>query len=269
MNPNNEKCDCLWNFSGSKALSIALIILALFLAVKVVSGIIDWSRPDMPVNIISIQGEGEVFAIPDVATFSVGVTKENKVISTAQKEVDDKINAIKDILKKNGVEDKDIKTIGYNIYPKYEYVQAYCTVAYCPPGKQEFKGYEVSQTVEIKVRDTGKAGELLSSIGTVGVTNIGSLNFTLDDENKVMEEARDKAIQNAKEKAEKLAKELDVKLVRIIGYNEYSPVPPFMYGKAEGLGGDNAMSSIAPRSVSISQGENKYTSTINISYEIR
>lgn len=224
-------------------------------------------------NTITVTGEGEVFAVPDLATFSVTVTEEAKEVRDAQKVATEKINDIIDYLKKEGVEEKDIKTTSYNVYPKYEWVetQVECVRYPCPPsGNQEMVGFEVSQTIDVKVRDTEKAGDLLSGVGNRGVNSVSGLTFTIDDEEALTAEARGKAIEDARTKAAELAKQLNVRLVRIVGFNEDGGYPIYykrdmavMTMEAGGFGGD-----VAP-APSLPTGENKITSNVSITYEIR
>jgi uncharacterized protein YggE len=216
-----------------------------------------------------------VFAVPDVAEFSFSVTEENMAVGKAQENATKKMNAILDSLKKGGVEEKDIKTIGYNVNPRYEWEtkQQICPAgAYCPPvnnGERVLKGYEVSQTVSVKVRDTAKAGELLASVGSLGAQNVSGLNFTFDDEDKVIADARKEAIEDARAKAKELARTLGVNLVRVVNFQEgYGGGPTYYKGvemmAADGRGG--AVANVAPE---IPAGENKVTSNVTITYEIR
>jgi len=55
-------------------------------------------------------------------------------------------------IKKLGIEEKDIQTIRYDLYPRYEWSQE---------GQRIFKGYVLEQDVMIKIRDIGKTGEVL------------------------------------------------------------------------------------------------------------
>ena len=138
----------------------------------------------------------------------------------------------------------------------------------CPPSKQVLTGYEVSQTITVKVRKTADAGGILTKVGGLGVSNISGLNFVVDDIDTVQAQARDKAIADAKDKADKLEKSLGVKFVRIINFYEGGN-----YGVV-GMGGDmmsaKAVSfesaQVAPQ---LPVGENKVTSQVSITYEIQ
>jgi uncharacterized protein YggE len=258
----------------SKAVLWAVILLAVFLGVKVLSSLKELSyigRGVYPSNVIAVNGTGEVLAVPDVASFSFSVVEEGKTVKDAQDKATKKINSILDSVKSMGVEDKDIKTTSYNSYPKYEYTQVACTNLYCPPGKQVLTGYEVSQSVTVKVRNTDKAGEALTKVGELGAGNISGLDFVVDDLEKVKAEAREKAVADAKAKAKILSKTLGVKLDTVVNFYENGDgAYPIMYREAamdskSSMGGMMA----AQATPSVPVGENKVVSNVTITYEIK
>ncbi len=249
-----------------------LVLLALFLFVTTISAIKSMRYIGSGVtatNTITVSGEGEVSAVPDMATFSVTVQENAKIVKTAQDAATTKTNDIVAYIKSQGIADKDIQTADYSVYPQYDYVQAACsTSGYCPGGKQVLSGYQVSQTITVKVRDTAKAGDLLSGVGSRGASQVSGLSFTIDDQDKLESDARDEAIANAKKKADQLAKSLGVHVVRVVGFSESGSYPmPYAYGRG-GVAMDMAAQekSVAP---SIPTGENKITSNVTITYEIR
>lgn len=264
----NEQQMILSNKHVQTATVAVLIFLAAFLAVETVQGLkaYRYIGGGVPVsNTITVSGEGEIFAVPDIATFSFSVTEEDPVVANAQKAAAGKINDAITFLKRKSVEEKDIKTTSYNVYPRYEYTQKPCTQFSCPPGERFLKGFEVSQTISVKVRSTEIAGELLSGIGEIGVQNVSGLEFTFDDDESLKMEARKEAIRNARERASALAKDLDVKLVRIVSFSESGNMPPIYYMKSVDVGIGGGVES-AP---GIPTGENKILSQVNITYEIR
>lgn len=219
-------------------------------------------------TIITVTGEGEVFAKPDIATFSFGVSAEGDDASTAQERSAEAVNAIMDALLAEGIEEKDIKTEYYNLNPRYEYLESVCnTRGFCPPGERVLRGYEVNQTIRVKVRDTERAGSFISSVGALGATNISSLQFTIDDEDTLQSEARELAIADAEEKIVALADDLGVRVVRMVGFGENGAGIPSYYGR----GGDmmeSAALSMDDGAVSptVPTGENTITSNVSVSY---
>lgn len=219
---------------------------------------------------INVRGEGEVMAKPDIGSFNFSVRAEGVDAAEAQAKSAEAINNILSYLKESGVEDKDVKTSNYNLYPTYDYgedrVCAWGT--YCPPADPVIDGYEVSQMVTVKVRNLDQSGDLISGVGSRGATDISGLTFTIDDESELQAQAREMAIADAKEKAKELADDLDVRIVRMVSFYEEQnyPTPYYGYGAAEmSLSRDMAMNA-APQ---MPTGESEITSAVNITYEIK
>lgn len=256
-----------------KVASAVGMVLVIFLAVFTVKQIksIAYVGKDTPImNSISVTGKGEIVTIPDVATFSFTVTENAKTVADAQTRATERTDAALKAVRAAGVDDKDIKTTGYNINPHYEYQTSICSPTYCPPSKSILTGYDVSQTIEVKVRDLEKVGAIFGSIGSAGVQNVSSLQFAVDDIEAVRAQARKIAIADAQARAKELSKQLGVRLVKITSYYDQSNEPIF-YGR--GGGGDMAMSVKSEAALAvppeIPSGEQKVISNIVISYEIR
>lgn len=249
----------------------ALGLLALFLLAQTFKTFKEYRYVGSGVtasNTISVSGMGEVFAVPDRATFSVTVREEAKEVADAQDKATKKSNDIIAYLKEAGVAEKDIKTISYNVNPKYEYSQGACTQYNCPPSRQTLVGFEVYQSLEVKVQDPKKAGELLSGVGGRGASEVSGLSFTIEDEDKLKADAREMAIAEAREKADQLAKQLGVSVVRVVGFYEDSYGGPQPYYAKGGVAMDMAQSrEAAPPE--LPAGENKIVSNVNVTYEIR
>lgn len=217
---------------------------------------------------ISVTGEGEVSAIPDIGTFSFSVEAEGKDATTAQNESATKMNAVLSYLKEKGVEDKDVKTENYSLYPKYRYETKVCPMgSYCP-GEQVQDGFTVSQTVTVKVRAVDTAGELISGVGEKGATNISGLSFTIDDTTALKDEARTEAIKDAQDKAKELARQLGVRLDKMVGYYEDENGYPMPY---YGMGGDMMVKTASEAAVapSLPTGENMTKSRVTLTYQVR
>lgn len=249
---------------GTAALVMAVVALAAYSYYTWKQSEYLYSGP----TTISVTGEGEVSAIPDIGTFSFSVEAEGADATVAQNESATKMNAILAYLKEKGVEDKDVKTENYNLYPKYKYEPRPCPVgSYCP-GEQVQDGFTVSQTVTVKVRQVDTSGELISGVGEKGATNISGLSFTIDDTTALKDEARTAAIEDAKAKAEVLADQLGVKLEKMVGYYEENggyPVPYY------GMGGDMMAKTAMEESVApdMPTGESTTKSRVTLTYQVR
>lgn len=248
-----------------KVARVAIILLSIFLAFQILLSVKDWRATSPSYNSITVSGEGEVVAVPDVSSFSFGVSSDAKTVNVAQDAVTNKIDAIVDKMKEMGIEEKDIKTSDYSVYPKYSYKEVSCITVPCSP-QQSLDGYTVSHTITVKVRKVDDAGRILALVGENGATNVSGISFTIDDPEKLLNEAREKAIKNAREKAEVLADDLDVRLVRIVSFSD-SWGGVAMYREAYGVGGDGV--AFAQKAPTIPVGENDIKVTVNVTYEIR
>lgn len=241
------------------ALLAALLIFVLSSVRYVGAGI-------TPGNTISVSGYGESYSTPDIASFTYSVVSQKSTVAEAQNDATAKANATTAYLKQAGVDAKDIQTSNYSINPMYDYVQQACVNGSCPGGRQVLRGYEVRQSTTVKVRDTAKAGDILAGVGTKGATEVSGLQFTFDNPNQGQDEARQKAIADAKAKANELAKELGVSIVRVTQFSESGGgnPPPIYYAKDAMV--TNQAAGAAPE---ISTGQNKITSNVSVTYEIR
>ncbi len=99
------------------AILTTVILLAAFLGIKALSSLKELSyigKGVYPSNVISVNGTGEVLAVPDVASFSFSVVEEGKRVKDAQDKATKKINSMLEAVKALGAEEKDIQTTAYN-----------------------------------------------------------------------------------------------------------------------------------------------------------
>ena len=215
------------------------------------------------VSTIDVSGSGYAFAIPNIATESFTIEAQAATVQEAQATIAKKANDVMAFLKSAGIEDKDIQTTNYSAYPNYT---SPCYTQICVTREPKLIGHTVSQTVTVKIRDTAEVGKIIDGLGSRGVTGLSGPNFIVDNADEVNAEARAKAIADAEEKAEVLARDLGVRLVRIVRFSENSgggyPMP--MYAEK-----DMAMGGAANQSSVLPAGENKYTSNVTITYQIR
>jgi len=214
-------------------------------------------------NTITVSATSEVYAKPDLGLVSFSVVNEAKTVGEAMSENTKKMNAVINAVKDQSVETKDLKTTNFSIYPRYEW-QGRTGLPPYPQGKRVLVGYEVNQSLEVKIRVLEKIGEILEAGADAGANQVGNLQFTIDNEDELKKQAREQAINEAKAKAQELALQLGLKLVRIVNFSESGVVPPipgfYAMEKAVGMGGDEAPE--------IQTGENKIEVTVTITYEI-
>ncbi len=243
------------------AVAAALILLLLVLAVSGIVGISNQIKEGRYIgqgtqykNTINISGEGKVLAKPDIAQVNLSVLSDAASVVLAQKDNTDKMNKIIKAMKGLGIKEEDLKTASYNISPRYQYLA----------GKSTIIGYEVTQALEVKIRDLDKVGDILGQAAALGANQVGSLTFTFDNPEKLQSEARQKAIVDAKKKAEDLAGGLGVQLGKIVSFSESvsgEPNPIYYAAEKMGVGGGGT----APE---IQTGQNEIQVNVTLAYEI-
>lgn len=267
MHDMNCQCDCEGGECACQQSWPAMYYLkAALLVVLIVAGLFlirNWYKSyryiGMPEtrDTITVEGVGKVTALPDVATFNVGVQTEKVKVTDAQKENTEKMNKIVTALKDLGVAKEDIQTSQYSIYPQYDWYD----------NRQTLRGYQVSQVVTVKVRDLSKVGDIFAKAGDLGANTVDSLQFTLDDPEQFKQEARMKALKNAKEKANALSDAAGVKLGKVVGFSEYTMNPEM---PAYGFGGGGMMDSAvkAMPAPAVEAGNMQIVINATVSYEV-
>lgn len=247
-------------------LGLSLIVLIAVSVVALISFTYSFKKAaDTSTPSFSVSGEGKVVAVPDVAQFSFSViTEGDEDIEELQAENTEKVNNAIAYLKEKGVDEKDIKTSSYNVNPRYTYFPcAGSERGGCQP--PEIKGYTITQSVSVKVRDLENTGGLLGGVVEKGANNVSQLRFTIDDPDALRAEAREEAFAEAQEKAKSLAKAGNFKLGKLISVNEGSngsvPIPYAMEDRAIGYGGE-----AAPE---VEPGSQDVVVTVTLQYEIK
>ena len=229
-----------------------MLILSVFLLVSTNSA---WNTA-VTTNTISFNGEGKMVAKPDMAKISLTILTTATTSKIAQDDNSKRSKAVVDYLKSQKIDDKDIKTISYNISPQYKY----------PPygGQATITGYQVNQTMEVKVCNLDNTSNILDGVVTAGANQVNQLSFEIDNPDALKAEARAKAIANAKQKAGELQSQVGISLGKIVNFSENTggyPVP-MMY-EAKSLGGGVGMAPAIPT------GENEITVNVTLTYQIR
>lgn len=267
---NNSFLDIFDNGIVRIALTGALGILALFLLAETITIAQNFGRTGAPAtDTITVTGDGQATLAPDVARISFTVENTAATVSAAQEATTKQANAAIAYLKDQKIDEKDVKTLSYNIYPQYSYPNPCPSGSVCPEFIRSPKvtGYQVSETIQVTVHDLSTVGELIGGLGKLEVQNLNGPAFALDDSTAGYTAARADAIAKAKEQADILADQLGVHLGKIVNFSESSGGYPY-YPMAYGMGG-GAADSKAASAPSVPTGENTYKASVSITYEIR
>lgn len=245
-------------------LGLCLVLLAIVVSIFMIFKIKNTSRefnyigrnPEM-IKTMVFRGDGKANTKPDIALVSMGLSVEKKSVSDAQSESSKTMNAFVAKLKTMGVESKDIKTTNYNVYPQYDYSTT---------GKSLLRGYQITQNVEIKIRNLDKVSDILGLAGEFNLNQVGNLSFDVDNKDSYTKQAKEEAIKKAKENAISTARALGIELGRIVAYDEYNTSNPIVYNGYKMM--DSANVGMGGSSPATEPGNAEIGVSVGVTYEI-
>jgi uncharacterized protein YggE len=174
------------------------------------------SQPDVPV--IVTQGFGTVKAPPDRAWVTIAAESRAKGPKEAQKMNAAAMSAVLEQLKRTGLAENAIQTTSYDLQPEFDYRD----------GRQTLRGYVARNTIEVRVDDLPKLGEILELAVTSGATSVSGVRFDLKDRDTAEREAIKRAVADARARAEAAAAGAGATIDRIVRIEEHrsGPMPP-------------------------------------------
>jgi uncharacterized protein len=206
-----------------------------------------------PVPSISVVGEGEVHAQPDLASVTMGVTSEAKTAAEALKANSDRMSELVKTLKANQVPEKDILTSSFSVSPQ----QVFDRDGKAP----RIVGYMVTNQVTVKGLGVSRVGAILDAVVQVGSNQIQGIAFSIADPQPHLDAARRKAIEDAQHRAAVYADAAGMRLGKPLSIQEQSASPPRpVYAQA--------MRGVAAAEVPISAGEQAISAQVSVTYAI-
>ena len=205
---------------------------------------------------IRVSGSGEVAVVPDIAYINIGVHSEAEDVTSALEANNTQAAELTEALKAEGIEEKDIQTANFNVYPQTRYDNM---------GQPVGTSYVVDNTVYVTVRDLANLGKMLDTAISAGANNIYGISFDIADKETVLAQARELAIKDAEAKAQSVAEVAGVTLGQILSIDVSTPTytqPYFGYGMG---GGTSRVETSVP--VSAGQIVVSYTATLNYAIE--
>lgn len=248
--------------------TIAIIVVLIFLIIVGAKLIHNRGGDAMPAT-ITVNGKGEVKATPDVSKFNVTIEETSKDQSTALAQSSTKVNAIIDSLKSIGIAEKDIKTEYTSVNPKYEYQSGKVEIMMYPPvpANPVITGYTSSHTLSVKVRNLDNVSAVQKAFVDAKVQNVSGPDLSVDDPDALKLLARQNAIHDAHRQAEILAAQLEIKLGKIVSFNESGDnggaYPMYMSARSD------VATKVATPEANIATGEQTITSNVSITYKIK
>ena len=155
---------------------------------------------------ITVSGTGRVAVEPDVAELRLGVSIARPTVDTARADAAAAMTAILAAIRAAGVADRDIRTTLVSVQPRYDYRDGK------PP---VLTGYELSNVVEVTIRDLAGLGSVIDGSLTAGATSMDGLSFRVDEPADAERAARLAAMAQARSRADILAEAAGVAITGV------------------------------------------------------
>lgn len=238
-----------------------------------------------PVQTITVTGQGEATAAPDLGTVRLGVEERADTAEAAMAQANTRMAAILQAVKAEGVSPADTQTadlsVFYERYPENPYPvpvavpvemqpaapsakrtkeMAVTTAAPAPVVAQPRGQYVVRNTVIVSVRKLDTMGDVIGAAMQAGANHLYGLELSIDDPAPLAVTARTKAIEHARAKAEQLAKQTGNELGAVVTIVEQDGAPmPVPMSRAM---------SMKEASVPVERGQMSITQTVQVVYSL-
>jgi uncharacterized protein YggE len=212
---------------------LAAVLAAASLAAPVAHAQDPPPSPASPEPVVVTSGEGLVQATPDRAWISVSAEARAPSPREAQRRTADLMRPVLDALRSAKLPDDAVRTTGYDLQQEFDFTN----------GKRVSRGYVARNSIEVRVDDVSRVGELLERVVNQGATSVSGLRFDVKDEGKLEREAVRRAVTNARLKAEAAAAGAGRTLDQLLRIEEAGAVPrppmpvPFARAVAAAAGG--------------------------------
>jgi uncharacterized protein YggE len=221
---------------------------------------------------ISVTGVSTTKVMPDRIAISFAAETQEKTALEAAKANAEIVDRVIRSLEAAGVQETEIRTSYYSIYPVYEYRQepischttaegSYCSTSL---GSQVLVGYRAINSVVVESAILDKTGQWIDAAVEAGANRVDSIYFSLSPEKQ--DEIRNAlipmAVEDAKSKAQVALDPLNLSITNVLSVNLDS-YPAVIYPK-RGFDYEAGL----PSSTPIVPGPQEVSTTVHVTFEI-
>ncbi len=245
---------------SDQSVQMTLIIVGAVVLLALAGGYAVFQMMPPSGNVVSVQGNSQIKAIPDLVTVYFSVETKGTDAKDAKDKNAEIVDAVVTNLVKAGFERADIVTENFNVYPEYSWMNS----------QQKILDYKATHNirVEMPTSESDKIGDAIDA-GVDGGALISYINFelTVAKQNEYKALAFKQAAEDATIKAQALASGVGKKLGKLVSIssNEFYYQPWRMYSNdAMASGGAEAKAA----ATTIQPGEQDVNAQVSVSYKI-
>jgi uncharacterized protein YggE len=166
--------------------------------------------PASPPPTVVARGDGQVTAVPDMATIALGAEQTARSPKEAQAAVAAAMTAVQQRLLAAGVPKDAMRTTAYDVQAQFDWNN----------GRQTLRGYLARHAIDVRVDDVARVGELLDVAITAGGTSVQGVRFDLKRRAALEREALTRAVADARARADAMAAGAGTSVSRVVRIEE-------------------------------------------------
>jgi uncharacterized protein YggE len=215
--------------------------------------------PPVPQRLVSVSGEGEVKARPDMAYVTLAVEARKPTLAEARAQVTTAIDKLLALTRDLKIDPKYVDASQLQVQPEYRWNEK--------DSQRVLLGYLVSRQVDVELHELDKLGPLLERAVSAGMNQVGGARLDSSRRKDLEREALAKAVTDARLNAEALAKASGTRLGAVQSLSASSVMPPQPMFK------ERAMVAAAPAAdmaaeQSYESGEMRFGASVSAQYEL-
>jgi uncharacterized protein YggE len=197
-------------------------------------------------DIVVTAGEAVIRAAPDRAFVTVTAESRARTPGDAQSQNARAMSAVQQRLKGAGVPADAIRTLAYDLQAEFDYVE----------GKQTLRGYVARNSIEVRLDEIERMGEVIDvSVGS-GATAVSDVRFDLKNRSALERDALKQAVADARARVEALAAAAGRSIDRILRVEDAGaivqpPPRPVMMMRAEAAAAPPPETPVVPGQVEV------------------
>jgi len=164
---------------------------------------------------ISVFGTGTVLAQPDMIQMTITLSNVAQSTRTAQEAVNRMVRQALEILKINGIEDKNISTASLTFRSEYEYTTRRILVGQRAEQILTFSIDNINNDIENE-----KVSRIIDQLIQINGIEMNQINFGVKNNTEYFIRSRELAYQKAVEKANQYAELSNLKIIRVLSITE-------------------------------------------------
>jgi uncharacterized protein len=209
--------------------------------------------------LITMEGNGEIESMPDIAEVMLNVKSQNKTEGLALQDLSDNLQKIINVLEELNIKDEHIRTESININPVYN-----------QRNRQEIIGYSGTSRIYFKTLDLKKISNLMNGVMAGSDNLFSNITYSSSENQSLEDQARTKAFKKARHKANLYAELSGNKLGQICTISENRIFTNIeQYGinrRSEAMMSSDA--GMAKANIPIKPGMMKTTAQVSVVYQL-